>query len=250
MTKTALATTATAGQTVAQEGLNVAMRANVIGIVVTAVAALAIGLVAAWQKSETFRDIVKGAFNAVKTAADAVWGAIQTVVTWIGNLAGSGALKALGAIIAAPFLAAIKSIRAVASAIQKVIGLAKSAASAISGLVNSRGNPNDSLRIPGTVPGSSIRPIPTVTPGRGTGAGATGGIVTRATMALIGEAGPEAVVPLSRTPGSRALGGIGGVTNHFYFPNYVGDRHDLEEIIRSILIRAGRRMPEALGGLA
>ncbi len=44
--------------------------------------------------------------------------------------------------------------------------------------------------------------------------GATGGIVTRPTMALIGEAGPEAVVPLNRTPGSSPLpGGMGGGGN-------------------------------------
>lgn len=41
--------------------------------------------------------------------------------------------------------------------------------------------------------------------------GAEGGIVTRPTFALIGEAGPEAVVPLNRTPGSSSLGrGTGG----------------------------------------
>lgn len=34
---------------------------------------------------------------------------------------------------------------------------------------------------------------------------AQGGIVTRPTLAMIGEAGPEAVVPLSR-------GGLGGIT--------------------------------------
>jgi len=41
--------------------------------------------------------------------------------------------------------------------------------------------------------------------------GATGGIVTKPTMALIGEAGPEAVVPLNKTPGSSPLpsGGMG-----------------------------------------
>lgn len=46
------------------------------------------------------------------------------------------------------------------------------------------------------------------------GAGAAGGIVTRPTRALIGEAGPEAVVPLSQTPGSSPLpaGGLGGGT--------------------------------------
>lgn len=43
--------------------------------------------------------------------------------------------------------------------------------------------------------------------------GATGGIVTRPTVALIGEKKPEAVIPLSSTPGSSALpkGGLGGV---------------------------------------
>jgi TP901 family phage tail tape measure protein len=41
--------------------------------------------------------------------------------------------------------------------------------------------------------------------------GAEGGIVTRPTRALIGEAGPEAVVPLHRTPGSSPLpAGFGG----------------------------------------
>jgi TP901 family phage tail tape measure protein len=41
--------------------------------------------------------------------------------------------------------------------------------------------------------------------------GAEGGIVTRPTRAIIGEAGPEAVVPLDRTPGSSPLpAGFGG----------------------------------------
>jgi len=44
------------------------------------------------------------------------------------------------------------------------------------------------------------------------GMGATGGIVTRPTLAVIGEAGPEAVIPLNRTPGSSPLGGMGGMT--------------------------------------
>ena len=47
--------------------------------------------------------------------------------------------------------------------------------------------------------------------GRGFGVGATGGIVTRPTMALIGEAGPEAVVPLNQMPGASPLpSGMGG----------------------------------------
>ena len=40
--------------------------------------------------------------------------------------------------------------------------------------------------------------------------GATGGIVTQPTLAMIGEAGPEAVVPLSSAPGASPLGDLGG----------------------------------------
>ena len=42
---------------------------------------------------------------------------------------------------------------------------------------------------------------------------ASGAIVSRPTTALIGEAGPEAVVPLSSAPGASALSGGMGVTN-------------------------------------
>ena len=41
------------------------------------------------------------------------------------------------------------------------------------------------------------------------GIGAHGGIVTQPTLAVIGESGPEAVIPLSRTPGSSPLPGGG-----------------------------------------
>lgn len=66
------ATVATEGQTTAQEGLNVAMEANPIGLVVAALTALAVGFMLAWQHSATFRSIVTGAFDAVKTAVLAV----------------------------------------------------------------------------------------------------------------------------------------------------------------------------------
>jgi hypothetical protein len=58
----------------------------------------------------------------------------------------------------------------------------------------------------------TARITPAVIRGQGQidGVGATGGIVTQPTVALIGEAGPEAVVPLSRTPGSSPLPKMGG----------------------------------------
>jgi SLT domain-containing protein/phage-related protein len=80
-------------------GINAAMRGNVIGIVITALAALAAGLIYAYHHSKTFRRIVNGAFRGVKRVASAVVGwftkklvpfftktlphAFHTVVAWI-----------------------------------------------------------------------------------------------------------------------------------------------------------------------
>ena len=52
------------GWTAAQYALNVAMGLNPIGLIVTGVALLAAGLYYAWQKSETFRGVIKGLWAA------------------------------------------------------------------------------------------------------------------------------------------------------------------------------------------
>jgi hypothetical protein len=69
--------------------LNAAMAANPLGLTVIALAALAAGLVLAWQHSETFRAIVTGAFDAVKIAADAVLGFFRTAWSAITALISS-----------------------------------------------------------------------------------------------------------------------------------------------------------------
>ncbi len=66
---------------VAQEGLNFAMKANVIGIVVTAVAALTAGLVVLWNTNDGFRDAVIGAWESLKTAASGLWETIKQFFT-------------------------------------------------------------------------------------------------------------------------------------------------------------------------
>ena len=71
------------GLAVAQAGLNVVLKANPIGLVVSLLAALAAGLVTAYQTSETFRNAVNSAFSAVKNIAQS---AIGTVVDWINDL--------------------------------------------------------------------------------------------------------------------------------------------------------------------
>lgn len=56
--------------------VNAALDANPIGLVVIAIAALVAAIVIAYKKSDTFRHIVTGAFNAV-------WGAAKTAFNWI-----------------------------------------------------------------------------------------------------------------------------------------------------------------------
>ena len=64
--------TATKIWAAAQWLLNAAMSANPLALVVIAIAALAAGLILAWNHSETFRAVVTGAFEAVGTAIAAV----------------------------------------------------------------------------------------------------------------------------------------------------------------------------------
>ena len=81
---------ATAAWTAAQWLLNAALDANPIGVVTLAVAALAAGIVIAYKKSTTFREIVQGALSAVEGAAsslkaafDALVAAAQAAFEWI-----------------------------------------------------------------------------------------------------------------------------------------------------------------------
>jgi phage-related protein len=70
----AIATGATKAYEAAQWLLNAALDANPIGVVVIALGVLTAAIIVAYQHSATFRQIVGGAFDAVKTAANAVLG--------------------------------------------------------------------------------------------------------------------------------------------------------------------------------
>ncbi len=66
-----------------QWALNAAMSANPLTLVIAAVIAIGAALVIAYRKSETFRNIVNGAWDGVKTGAAALWSAIKTAFDWI-----------------------------------------------------------------------------------------------------------------------------------------------------------------------
>ena len=81
--------------------LNAAMRANPVGAVITVLAALGVALVAAYKKSETFRTVVNGVFNAVKSvvvgAIDRILGAFSTYLDGIAKLArAAGKIPGIG----------------------------------------------------------------------------------------------------------------------------------------------------------
>lgn len=94
----------TVAATIATTAFNVAMRANPIGIVVTALVALGAALVVAYKKSETFRNIVNkvwdiakklggyvadilvGAFKAFKFYVDALLAPLKKAWEWLKKL--------------------------------------------------------------------------------------------------------------------------------------------------------------------
>lgn len=73
------ASIATGAVTLANAALNAVMLANPIVLVVAALVALGAGLVLAYRHSETFRDIVDGAFSVVKVAAGVLWDVAKVV---------------------------------------------------------------------------------------------------------------------------------------------------------------------------
>ncbi len=79
-TKTALLTVAQKASAVASKAMaaatwlvNAAMRANPIGIIITIIMALVGAIVLAYNKSETFRNIVNAVWNGIKTAITTAW---------------------------------------------------------------------------------------------------------------------------------------------------------------------------------
>lgn len=132
-------TVATNAQAVAQRVLNAAMKANPIGLIITALTLLVGGFIYAYKHSEKFRNIVNGALGAVKSVAQSVlgwitknWSSIMGILLWpfsavikpiwkhrdsiLGAIkavpgAIGGFLKNVAGIITAPFRAAFAAVK-------------------------------------------------------------------------------------------------------------------------------------------
>jgi hypothetical protein len=82
---------------VAQVALNVAMSANPIGLVITALGLLATAFAIAWNKSETFREIVIKVFNFTIDGANKVVQAFENVANAVINTV-NAVIKAINAV--------------------------------------------------------------------------------------------------------------------------------------------------------
>jgi phage-related protein len=241
----------------AQWLVNAALSANPIGLVVVAIAGLVAGLVIAWKKSETFRAIVTGAFDKVKAAASAAfgwvkdnWPTILAILTgpiglavlaitknWDKIKAGATAVKDW---IVGKFDGLVGFVKGLPSRIGAATagmwdGVKNGFRSALNWII---GKWNDlHFTIPkvdrgalgnigtGTIDFPNIPKL------------AKGGIVNSPTLALIGEAGPEAVVPLNRGAGETGRGGRGD----FLLERILDALHEFPEVIGREIARESKR---------
>ncbi|AKU15743.1 hypothetical protein [Luteipulveratus mongoliensis] len=87
------AAVASKAMAVAQWLLNAALTANPIGLLIVGLVALGVATVLMWKRSSTFRAIVTGAWNAIKTVAvavfsyfrDTIWPGFQMILGWLGG---------------------------------------------------------------------------------------------------------------------------------------------------------------------
>lgn len=163
---------ATAAWTAAQWLLNAALTANPIGLVIVAVAALGAALVVAYTKSETFRNIVNAAFQAVLGAARALAAGFQSLLAaassayswitanWTKLAPLFGPIGIAIALVATHFdqlkAAASAALGAIQSAIAAVAGAIESVIAAVQRLISALG----SIHVPKiNLPGPFSAPI-------------------------------------------------------------------------------------------
>jgi hypothetical protein len=224
--------------------LNAAMSANPIGLVIIAVIALVAGFVLLWNFCKPFRNFMTGMFKIIGQA-------ISNVVAWVVHnwplllaiLTGPIGLavlfivthaKQIGAVFGAVFGAIGGVVR---GAFNGVVGFVRGYINTIIDIVNGAiGNINGIGSAVKTMTGGAIDVhvgrIPHL---------ASGGVAMKPTVALIGEAGPEAIVPLSKGHGI-STGGGGGVTVHINLSGtYAGDKTALAKTIVTAITAAAKQ---------
>lgn len=174
--------------------------------------------------------------DAMDAGKEKVIGIGATIVDWISGIPGkllnlAGQFGSAGRALLQQFIDGMKNAAGV------IEGIASNVWNTVRGLLNSAiGKINAALSFTIDLPlGKSITIDPPDIP-----ALAKGGLVTRPTLALIGEDGPEAVVPLSRkhNPGGNMPGMGGGDVYNFYITTL--DPAGAGKYVESVLVKHQR----------
>ena len=166
---------------------------------------------------QNFSGVWSAVWDGVRSAFEGVWSAVQwvydNVIVKIAE-----ALKAvwngLDAAWDAVWSAAKEIVRGAANAIISIINGLIKGMNTVSGVVD--------WLIPG-VEWGDIPEIPML---------AQGGIITRPTIAMLGERGPEAVIPL-RSAAAPVAGG--DIHVHFHIPGFFGSQRELDDLARRLM---------------
>lgn len=224
-TATIAVTVATKAMTIAQKALNLAMKMNPIGLVITLLLGLAVVFVTLYNKCEWFRNGVNAVWTSIKSIFNGfssfLKGAFSRDWTQTFGLLGIqlnsffGTVSAIWNDVKGVFSGIITFIKGVftgnwRSAFQGLADIVKSIFGMLGGIIKApinaaisginmaiRGINRLSFDVPSWIPGIggshfgvNLPTIPAL---------AEGGIVTKATMALVGEGKEhEAVIPLSK----------------------------------------------------
>lgn len=193
------------GMTTAQAALNLVMSMNPIGLVVAAVAGLVAAFVVLWNKCEGFRNFWTNMWSTLTTGAKNAWQGVKDtfskVASFFGDVFGKAwegvkkVFSAGGKVFDGIKDGIVKAFKTVVNAI--ITGINKVVRLPFDGL-NGILDKISGLSIAGLKPFSWLTwraPIPQLP------MLATGGVVRRATTAVIGENGAEAVVPLEKNTG-------------------------------------------------
>lgn len=179
-----------------------------IGLVIAAVTALVSAFMYAYEHSEKFRDIVNAVFSKVKEV-------VGTVVEFI---------KERMAIMLSSFTNAIEFIKSIPDRVRAIIQKIK-----------------DFIKLPHFSLTGELSLIPPSVPKISVDWYAKGGIFNSPTIAGIGEAGPEAVVPLAKLWEQMEKMNSGGVVVNVYGSDNMSVTELAAEVERRIIAAQKRR---------
>lgn len=110
------------GFAAAQVAVNVAMRANPIMLVVTAIAALGAAFVSAYRNSREFRNAVDQAFRDISKAAREMKAAVQPVIDWFKSPQGTKAMSFAMDVVVKDIQVSARGIVLALENIRRVVG--------------------------------------------------------------------------------------------------------------------------------